>query len=123
MAPCALFGRGLYLELPGSTVVGMGTPDKVRAARAETAQVAGSLRALADPTRLAIFHSLRSGPTTVSEIAKSFSLAQPTVSMHIKRLREAELITTVRRGNWMEITVNQANSELLAAQLTELLAT
>ncbi len=123
IAPCALFGRGVYLELPGSTVVGLGTSDRVSAARAETEQVASTLRALADPTRLAIFHSLRSGPSTVSEIAKSFSLAQPTVSMHVKRLREAGLIDTVRRGNWMEISVNLASSEMLAAQLTALLTT
>lgn len=123
IAPCALFGRGLYLELPDCTVVGMAAPDRVHAARAETEQVAGSLRALADPTRLAIFHSLRSGPTTVGDIAKSFSLAQPTVSVHVKRLREAGLVDSVRQGNRLEITVNQASSERLAAQLATLLAT
>jgi DNA-binding transcriptional ArsR family regulator len=123
LVPCALFGRGLYLELPDCTVVGMAASDLVRTARAETQQVVGSLRALADPTRLAIFHSLRSGPTTVGDIAKTFSLAQPTVSMHVKRLREAGLVDTSRKGNWLEITVNQASSEKLAEQLTALLAT
>jgi ArsR family transcriptional regulator len=121
IAPCALFGRGLYVELPDCTVVGLAASDPVHAARAETEQVAGSLKALADPTRLAIFHSLRSGPSTVGDLAKSFSLAQPTVSMHVKRLREAGLVTTVRRGNWLEISVDHATSEQLAGQLTSLL--
>lgn len=123
IAPCALFGRGLYLDLPGCTVVGTGADDLVHAARAETEQVAVLLRALADPTRLAIFHSLRSGPTTVGDIARSFTLAQPTVSMHVKRLREAGLVSSVRQGNRLEISVNQANSDRLATQLTTLLVT
>jgi ArsR family transcriptional regulator len=123
IAPCALFGRGLYLDLPDCTVVGMGATDRVLAARAETEEVAGTLRALADPTRLAIFHSLRSGPTTVGDIARSFSLSQPTVSMHVKRLREAGLVDSTRHGNRMEITINEPRSDLLAARLTALLAT
>jgi len=123
IAPCALFGRGLYLDLPDCTVVGMATTDRVLAARAETEEVAGTLRALADPTRLAIFHSLRSGPTTVGDIARSFSLSQPTVSMHVKRLREAGLVNSTRQGNRMEITINEPSSDQLAVRLTALLAT
>ncbi len=101
----------------------MGATDLVMAARAETEDVASTLRALADPTRLAIFHTLRSGPTTVGEIARSFSLSQPTVSMHVKRLREAGLVNSTRQGNRMEITINGPSSDLLAARLTTLLAT
>jgi ArsR family transcriptional regulator len=123
IVPCALFGRGLYLDLPDCTVVGTGAADRVLSARAETEEVAGTLRALADPTRLAIFHSLRSGPTTVGDIARSFSLSQPTVSMHVKRLREAGLVNSVRQGNRMEITINEPSSDRLAARLTELLST
>jgi len=121
IAPCALFGRGLYIALPDCTVVGMAASDRVHVARAETESVASLLRALADPTRLAIFHSLRSGPTTISDIAQSFSLAQPTVSMHVKRLREAGLVNAVRRGNWLEVTIDQSNSDKLAAQVSALL--
>jgi DNA-binding transcriptional ArsR family regulator len=122
LAPCALFGRGLYLELPGCTLIGFGVEDAVRSARARTELVVGPLRALADPTRLAIFDFLKVSPASVSEIAQAFSLAQPTVSIHVKRLREAGLVTATRSGNRREICVNQANTEVLATDLAALLS-
>jgi hypothetical protein len=51
LAACALFGRGLYLELPGCTLVGFGGAGAVQEARARTSVIVPSLRALADPTR------------------------------------------------------------------------
>ena len=48
----------------------------------------GRLRVLADPTRLAILDHPADGASSVGEIAQSFSLAQPTVSAHVKHLRE-----------------------------------
>ncbi len=89
LVPCALFGKGLYLELPGCPLVGMGVGSTVDVAQARTEPVVPALRALADPTRLAIFDYLGAGAASVSDIALAFSLAQPTVSVHIKRLREA----------------------------------
>jgi ArsR family transcriptional regulator, arsenate/arsenite/antimonite-responsive transcriptional repressor len=122
LAPCAFFGKGLYVELPGCIMVGFGVHGAVQVARARTEQVVRPLRALADPTRLAIFGYLRSGPATVSDIAEAFLLAQPTISVHIKRLREAGLVTTERRGNRLEISVNETATEVLAAELATLLS-
>jgi ArsR family transcriptional regulator, arsenate/arsenite/antimonite-responsive transcriptional repressor len=122
IAPCALFGKGLYLELPGCTLIGVGVASAVDEARARAEQVTRRLRALADPTRLAIFDYLKSGPTTVGDIAGAFSLAQPTVSIHVKRLREAGLVTSVRRGNSLEISVDGSATESLATELATLLS-
>jgi len=77
-------------------------------ARARTEQVVRRLRALADPTRLAIFDYLKTGPSSVGEISTVFSLAQPTVSVHLKHLREAGLVSADRNGPRLEITVNRA---------------
>ena len=78
--------------------------------------------ALADPTRLAIFGYLKSGPAAVNDIAEAFSLSQPTVSVHVKRLREAGLVTAKRRGNRLEVSIDDAVTELLAIDLTALLS-
>ena len=79
------------------------------------------LRALADPTRLAIFGYLKAGPAAVSDIAEAFLLSQPTVSVHVKRLREAGLVTAERHGNRLEISINEAVTGHFATDLTTLL--
>jgi DNA-binding transcriptional ArsR family regulator len=121
LAPCALFGKGLYLELPGCILIGFGVQGAVQVARTRTEQVVRPLRALADPTRLAIFGYLKSGPVAVSDIAEAFLLSQPTVSVHVKRLREAGLVTTERRGNRLEISIDETATEILANDLAALL--
>jgi ArsR family transcriptional regulator, arsenate/arsenite/antimonite-responsive transcriptional repressor len=122
LAACALFGRGLYLELPGCTLVGFGVGGPVQEARARTSVIVPPLRALADPTRLAIFDYLKSGPVAMRDIAQAFSLSQPTVSVHIKRLREAGLVTAERRGNRLEIAVDPTTAGALATELAALLS-
>ncbi len=52
--------------------------------------------ALADPTRRAILARLASGPSTVSELAAPFDMAQPSISRHLKVLEDAGLIAQGR---------------------------
>lgn len=68
---------------------------------AEQSLVAG-LKALADPTRLGIFRFIaaQAEPICVCEIVPRFGVSQPTISHHLKVLREAGLITVERRGVW-----------------------
>jgi DNA-binding transcriptional ArsR family regulator len=122
LAPCAFFGKGLYLDLPGCILVGLGVHSAAQVARTQTEQVVRPLRALADPTRLAIFGYLKSGPAAVSDIAEAFLLSQPTVSVHVKRLREAGLVTAERRGNRLEISIDDTVTELFATDLATLLS-
>ena len=56
------------------------------------------LAALADPTRRAIYESLRFGPKPVGEIAEGFPVSRPAVSQHLRVLRDAGLVTETRRG-------------------------
>ena len=79
------------------------------------------LRALADPTRLAIFEYLTTSRAGVTDVAQAFALSQPTVSAHVKRLRDAGLVTAERRGNRMELSVDSSAAETLANDLSGLL--
>jgi len=55
-------------------------------------------QALADPKRILILYALADGPQYVSELAESLDIPQPTVSRHLKVLRERSLVTTERDG-------------------------
>lgn len=57
-------------------------------------------RALGHPVRLGIVRELARTPDTCAcDFAEVFDVSQPTISQHLKVLREAHLVTTVRRGN------------------------
>jgi DNA-binding transcriptional ArsR family regulator len=86
-------------------------------ARAKTESVARRMKAVADPTRLALLHSLASTPSTIGDLAVLFRLAQPTVSMHIKVLRENGLVRAEREGGRLRVSADPAAIELLLADL------
>ncbi|HLN04911.1 MAG TPA: metalloregulator ArsR/SmtB family transcription factor [Acidimicrobiales bacterium] len=114
IVPSFFSGQGLLFDLPGGILVGVRAAATDPSARARTDLLARRLKALADPTRLAIIESLAAGPMTVGEIALSFDLAQPTVSNHVKVLREAGIVTGARRGTRLELVVRKdAGNELL----------
>jgi DNA-binding transcriptional ArsR family regulator len=121
MVPCAFFGRALYLEMPSCILIGLGTSRVNSVSRARTADVARRLRVLADPTRLAILDHLADGARSVGEIAYSFSLAQPTVSTHVKYLRQAGLVSAERHGTRVEVSLNRDAVQALAGELGTLL--
>lgn len=54
--------------------------------------------ALGDPKRLLILYALEDGPLCVNELAQALRLRQPTVSRHLRVLRERGLVNTERRG-------------------------
>lgn len=67
---------------------------------------AALLAAVADGTRLRILRQLaRSGPTCVCNIDASEILAPNLLSYHLKVLREAGLVTTARRGRWIDYSL------------------
>ncbi len=55
--------------------------------------------ALGDPTRLLILYALSKQPRYVSELAAELDIPQPTISRHLKILRERALVGTARDGN------------------------
>ena len=60
--------------------------------------LAAVLRALADPTRLAILAHLEGGEHTVTQLREHLGLAQSTVSQHLGVLRDAGLVATHSHG-------------------------
>jgi DNA-binding transcriptional ArsR family regulator len=113
---------GLFTDLPGMLVVGVRTDPTAADARARTEALAKSLKTVSDPTRLAILDALRAGPRTVGELASSFALAQPTISNHVKLLRDAGLVSNERRGQRRQLVVRAEAVEGLLAGLQQVLA-
>lgn len=72
-----------------------------------------SLAALADPTRRAIYESLRGSARAVGDIAAGFPVSRPAVSQHLRTLREAGLVVEAREGTRRLYSTNpQAALEL-----------
>jgi len=64
-------------------------------------QLADQFKALADPTRVAIVNRLAALPEVcVCDLTAAFDLSQPTISHHLRVLREAGLVSASKRGTW-----------------------
>jgi ArsR family transcriptional regulator len=68
----------------------------------ERQQLVATFRALGDPTRLEIFRlvAAQPEPICVCDVVDRFEVSQPTISHHLKVLRDAGLVTVSRRGVW-----------------------
>ncbi len=117
---CALFGKGLYLDLPGCQLVGVSTGMGELGARARTEELARQLRVLAEPTRLAIVNHLMTGPRSIGDLALDFNLAQPTISVHVKQLRQAGFVTATRSGPSLELKVNAEAVRGISQRISDL---
>lgn len=115
IAPVRLARLSLFLDLPGRYFTGVPTrADGLPAAiRARSAPVARRLKVLADPTRLAVLQFLAHDPSTISETARAFGLAQPTVSAHFRLLREAGLVVPARREGKTAFEVDRERVQAL----------
>lgn len=82
---------------------------------------AGLFRALADPTRLAIVRQLSAESATCAcDLTVCIDLAQPTVSHHLRVLREAGLVRSERRGTWIYYSLAPEAIERLRRIVAEL---
>ena len=69
--------------------------------RVATMELAAQFKALADPTRVAILNALATADEVcVCNLTAAFDLSQPTISHHLRILREAGLVEATRRGTW-----------------------
>ncbi|MFA1549761.1 metalloregulator ArsR/SmtB family transcription factor [Actinomadura chokoriensis] len=70
----------------------------------EAAELAGVFKALSDPVRLRLLNMIASaeeGEACVCDLTGAFELTAPTISHHLKVLRQAGLIDGERRGTWV----------------------
>ena len=89
---------------------------------AAAVEMAAKFKALSDPVRLRLLSSVAShagGEACVCDISAGVNVSQPTVSHHLKVLRDAGLLTSQRRASWVYYAVVP---EALAA-LSTLLST
>jgi ArsR family transcriptional regulator len=82
------------------------------------------MSALSDPTRLQIVAMLaaQSEPLCVCEIQGNFQLGQPTISHHLRLLREAHLVTWEKRGLWVYYALDRTTLAQATAYLSNLLS-
>src|SRR3954452_4462522 len=94
-------------------------PDVPALKPAAAERLAACFKALGDPTRVAIVNRLaQAEETCVCDLTAAFALSQPTVSHHLKVLRDAGLVESSRRGTWAYYRVMPQAIGALAAALT-----
>lgn len=65
-----------------------------------------AFKAIADPTRRKILSLLKNGDLTAGEIASHFDMQKPSVSHHLKILKQADLIQDQRVGQHIYYSLN-----------------
>lgn len=71
------------------------------------------LKAISDETRLKIIDMLSCGELCACDILEAFNITQPTLSYHMKILTECGIVTGIRRGAWMNYTLNRDKADEL----------
>jgi ArsR family transcriptional regulator, arsenate/arsenite/antimonite-responsive transcriptional repressor len=89
-----------------------------------TADVRGLIdiaKALSDPVRVQIVDVLRrqAGEVCVCDLQPLFDISQPTLSHHLKKLRDAGLVGVERRGQWAYYYVVPGALDALSAWLAQ----
>ncbi|WP_405797661.1 ArsR/SmtB family transcription factor [Streptomyces sp. NBC_01506] len=85
------------------------------------AELAPVFKALGDPVRLRLLSMIASragGEICVCDLTPAFDLSQPTISHHLKLLKQAGLIASERRGTWVYYRLLPEQTDRLAAILT-----
>src|SRR6266852_9266768 len=96
--------KSLAMLSPAETVACCSPLSSEPLSREQAEQIAPLLKALADPVRLRLMSLIAShagGEACVCDLTGAFDLTGPTISHHLKVLREASLITGDRRGTWV----------------------
>lgn len=84
-------------------------------------RLAPSFKALGDPVRLRLLSLIAShegGQACVCDLTDAFAVSAPTISHHLKVLREIGLVTSERRGTWVYYRAEQSALDLLSTVLS-----
>lgn len=76
-------------------------------------------RALADPTRRAIFEKLAAGSMNASALRKGMEISQPAMSQHLAVLQAAKLVRAERQGRFVNYEIDPAGLSLLVRWLAK----
>lgn len=83
-------------------------------------QLAKLLKAVADPARLQLLALINSSPgksVCACDLTQPLGLSQPTVSHHLKVLKEAGIVDREQRGTWAWFSINQSRLQQIAQAL------
>ena len=120
--PTAAAPRELPILRTASPGLPCCTPSTGTAMTAEEAtELAGVLKAVADPTRLRLLSLIQShqgGEACVCDLTEPVGLSQPTVSHHLRILLDAGLVSRQKRGSWAYYRAVPARLADLATALT-----
>lgn len=88
--------------------------------REQALRMAAVAKALGDPIRLQLVDVLRrhAGKVCVCELVPLFDVSQPTLSHHLKKLREAGIVDSERRGLWAYYYVRPESLKEISAWLS-----
>ncbi|WP_439659372.1 ArsR/SmtB family transcription factor [Lentzea sp. HUAS TT2] len=89
-------------------------------AKEQAAEAAAVFKVLGDPVRLrllSLIASRPSGEVCVCELTPAFELSQPTISHHLKLLRQAGLVDSERRGTWVYYRLRPETTDRMSALL------
>ena len=98
LAPAHFGRKGMFVAFPGRMLISPPTPPAPTGPTSETRSRAKRFKALGDPTRLALLEAIGRKPRTVGELADLMGLAQPTVSNHVRVLREVGFVSGGKEG-------------------------
>lgn len=87
------------------------------------ARIADRLKALADPTRLAILHALEAGERSVGELLDEIGGSQANLSKHLARMRLAGLVAARREGTSVYYRVVDATAFAICRTVCDALET
>jgi len=76
-----------------------------------------TLQALSDPTRRKILELLKRKDLAAGELGKNFDITSPSLSHHLAVLKQADLVTSQRRGQEIIYSLNLSVFEELAEKL------
>ncbi|HET6554455.1 MAG TPA: autorepressor SdpR family transcription factor [Dyella sp.] len=77
-------------------------------------------RALADPTRRAILKRLQGGALSAGDIGAAFDITPASLSHHFAVLKQADLVRTERRGQYIVYSLNSTLMEDVARMVMDL---
>ena len=81
------------------------------------------LQAVADPVRWSVLTMLAEAPRCVCKLQEQIPIAGNLLSYHLKVLREAGLVTTSRRGRWIDYALAEDAPQRMRSALPGALVT
>lgn len=78
-------------------------------AQVEVEKAAQILKLLGDKTRLSMMKLLQTNECCVCELVEIYKASQPSISQHLRKLKDIELVREKRKGQWIFYSLNKEN--------------